>query len=439
MLNSVKNTIMAWAIVTAILLVAPVSFSEQYEPKWESLMKHKVPKWMKDAKFGIYGHWGPYAVANDWDLEEGMEITRTCRFFKEMYKPESDERKMFEKKIGLISKGYGFKDLINEFKAEKFDAAEWADLIAKSGVKYAGIALIHHDGYAMWDSDINLWCAGKTGPTRDLYGELVAELRKRGLKIVGSFHNLRTHRMWNEYKEYLETAKKEGWDILVPKYSKLSWYNTDFEKDYLPFWHAQIREVIDKYQPDVIWCDGGNMRSGPVADYALDWVAHYFNKAQELGKEVSIHNKLTGLHGNTAYNFGPDFGVYTYENGRDRPDHVDRLWEDDTSVADRWPYYKGQPYKKPREIIVRLIDMVSRNGGLLMSLTPKPDGTLPEEVKELLLGVGKWLDQNGEAIFATRPWKIQTEGDDEKLKMYERASTGEILHIRRPDPEKLSW
>ncbi len=426
----------------ALLLMPFVCFGQTYQPNWESLMKHKVPKWMADAKFGIYGHWGPYAVANSWNVEEGMQVTRRCTFFAEMYKPGSDERKLFEKHIGPVSEGYGYKDLIKEFRAEKYDPAEWAELIAKSGAKYAGFAFMHHDGYAMWDSNVNPWCAGKTGPKRDVYGELARELRKRGLRITGSFHHLRTHSMWDAYyqnENYFKEARKQNWDLLNPRYKKLYWNNTDFYKDYLPFWNAQIKEVIAKYQPDVLWCDGGNMREGVVAEYASDWLAYYFNKARQWGKEVSVHNKLTGSYGDTAYNFGPGFGVYTYENGRDRPDHVDRPWEDDTSVGDAWPYYKGQTYKKPRELIVRLIHLVANNGGLLLSLTPKPDGTLPEEVKELLLGIGEWLDQNGDAIFATRPWKIRTEGDLEKLKMYQYKGGKKIAHIREPDPEKLTY
>ncbi len=426
--------------------VCPDAAAGKYEPVWESIRSHKVPKWMEDAKFGLYGHWGPYAVAFDWDLEEGMNITRRCVYFNFMYRPGSDERKLFEKNVGPVCEGYGYKDLIDRFKAEKFDPAEWADLAAKSGAKYAGLALMHHDGYGLWDSDIYPWCAGKTGPKRDIFGQYAKELRKRGLKIIASFHHLRTHNMWNMYYrgEYLAAAKKEGWDVLDPKYKSLYLYNTDYEKEFLPLWGAMVKEVIDKYQPDIIWCDGGNMREEPVATHALDWVAYYFNSARQWGRQVSVHNKLTGMHGKTAYNFGPGFGVYTFEGGRDRPDYVDRTWEDDTSVGDAWPYYKGQPYKTAQETIVCLIHLVANNGGLLMSLTPKPDGTLPEGVKTLLLGTGKWLAQNGEAIYETRPWKIYNEGDLEKLKMiqYQESRQGgekKIAHIRRPNTKKLTW
>ena len=419
---------------------SPVWGSEKYEPTWESLTQHEVPEWMEDAKFGIYAHWGPYSVAFDWDLEPGMEITRRCVYFNFMYRPGNDERSLFEKHIGPVADGYGYKDLVKEFKAEKFDPAEWADLIAGSGAKFAGIALIHHDGYALWDSDVNPWCAGKKGPKRDLYGEIVKELRARDLRIIGTFHHLRTHQMWNMYsddKEYLAAAQKERWDVLDPKYSDLYWQGTDFEKEYVPYWKAQIIEVIDKYQPDIIWFDGGKFNDA-VGQSAREMLSYYFNKAEQWGKEVSVHNKLTGTWGKTKYNFVENFGVYNFENGRDRPERLNRPWRDDTSVGVSWPYYKGQEYMKARDVIVRLIDLTSRNGGIIVSLTPKPDGTLPQGVKDFLRGMGKWLGQNGEAIYGTRPWKIQVEGGEDNLKDYEKKGD-KIIHIFRRNSDAMTW
>ncbi len=429
-----------------LVCVLCLSFScahagEKYEPTWKSLTRHKVPTWMEDAKFGIYAHWGPYSVAFDWDLEPGMEITRRCVYFNFMYRPGNDERSLFEKHIGPVAEGYGHKDLVKEFKAENFDPAEWADLIAESGAKYAGIALIHHDGYALWDSEINPWCAGKTGPKRDLYGEIVKELRARDLRIIGTFHHLRTHPMWNDYSNdaaYLEAAQKEGWDVLDPKYSNLYWQGTDFETEYVPYWKAKIIEVVDKYQPDIIWFDGGNMLSDAVGQSARELLAHYFNRAEAWGKEVSVHNKLTGTWGDTSYNFVENFGVYAFENGRDRPERLDRPWQDGTSVGVDWPYYKGQEYMQARDVIVRLIDLTSRNGGLLVSLTPKPDGTLPQGVKDFLRGMGKWLKQNGEAIYGTRPWKIRVEGGADNLKDYVRED-GKLIHIYRRNSDAMTW
>ena len=144
--------------------------AKRYEPNWQSLTRHPAPEWLMDAKFGIYAHWGVYsapAFATEW-------------YGKEMYDP-MDRRGVFShhmKKHGGPAK-MGYREFVPQFKAEKFDPAAWADVIAKSGAKYAGIAVVHHDGFGLWDSEVNRWNAGKMGPKRDLYGDLVKELRAK--------------------------------------------------------------------------------------------------------------------------------------------------------------------------------------------------------------------------------------------------------------------
>jgi alpha-L-fucosidase len=183
-------------------------------------------------------------------------------------------------------------------------------------------------------------------------------------------------------------------------------------------------EFIDKYSPDVLWFDGGGGK------YDTEKIlAHFFNDGLKHNKEVSVHNKG---------NFGKNFGVYSYENGAKRPSYVDWPWEDDTPSAVGWcdwQWDKNLEYKKSRDVIVRLCDLVARNGGLLLSMNPRPDGTFDKAQEDLLLEIGVWLKQNGEAIYGTRPWVIYGEGHLENLFMTEtNPVNAKISRAIQPNP-----
>ncbi len=393
-----------------------------YKPDWESLRKHQVPDWAQDAKFGIYAHWGPYAVSGQWmDHNDGNYCI--C-FYKGLYStnPGHEQRAAFEKHIGKVTEGYGYKDLVARFKASEFDPEKWADLVAKSGAKYAGICAVHHDGFCMWDSDVTDFCAGRMGPRRDIYGQIAAEIHKRGLKTFASFHHARTYKHFQGIvKNLRKNPDMKGADLLDPKYEDLYWFLG--EKDEFAEKRGKLTiEFIEKYKPDCIWFDGGGGAFGTEKI-----IARFFNVGLAEGKEVCVHNKG---------NFGKNFGVYSFENGHGRKPGLTWPWEDDTPSGAGWcdwPWFAGIEYKKPRDIVVRLCDLVARNGGLLLSLNPRPDGTFDEGQVDLLEGIGGWLEQNGEAIYGTRPWKIRAEEDDENL----RFKPGR--RWQQPDPGKLQW
>ena len=379
----------------------------KYDASWESLLQHEVPEWLIDAKFGIYAHWGVYsapAFGNEW-------------YARRMYDAK-DKLGVYEfhrKKYGDQSK-FGYKDLIPLFKAENYDPAEWADVIAKSGAKFAGIAVVHHDGFGLWDSDVNPWNAGKMGPKRDLYGELVEELRKKpDMKIIATFHHIRTFDWYlPPNAKAVEKGRKAGWDLFDPRYKELYWNRFTGEyADFIQQWKAKVKEVADKYRPDVIWFDGGQFQEEAAQHHVLEIISYYLNRARQWGKEVEVLNKLPT---SMKFNFPRGFGMLTYEEGRDRPKQVDRPWIDDMKIStSSWGYIDGQTYKSVNEIVDGLIDRVSRGGGLLLSLCPLADGTLNVEQKEVLLGMGRWLETNGEAIHGTRPWKIHAEGPTDKI------------------------
>lgn len=384
----------------------------QYQPNWDSLVSYGVPEWFVDSKFGLYAHWGLYSVPGFGDEWYG----------KHMYNPEHDIHKEHIKHYGALSE-FGYKDFIPHFTAEKFDPDEWAELFKASGAGYAGFSLAHHDGFGLWDSEVNPWNAGKMGPKRDLYGEMATALRKQNLRLVAPFHILRTFNWflpdWNQWTEEvnqvaIERGIAEKWDLFDPEYSDFYWIpQTSNYEEFFKRWQAQVREVIDKYQPDMMWFDSGKFRGEDNEATVLGLLAHYLNQSVELDKRVCVLNKLTPIK---EYNFHPEFGVRNFESGRDRPSNADYIWNDDMRIGDpSWGWVENQTYATGHTLISRLVDSVSRGGTLMLSLSPKADGTIPEEQQKSLRDMGQWLQDNGEAIYSTRPWRVHGEGDTEKI------------------------
>lgn len=372
-----------------------------------------MPEWLLDAKFGIYAHWSAYAVP----------AFLTEHYPKRMYEPGT---KFFENQVkhwGHPSE-FGYKDFIPLFKAERYDPDEWAEFIEASGARYAGLAVVHHDGFLLWDSAVSRWNAKQMGPKRDLYGELVAALRRRGLKTIATEHHIRTFNWYlpgtgafgdGDIARAAEIVREQNYDLGDPAYADLYWNSlTSTYEEFMRVWRAKLVEVIDKYRPDVLWFDGGDFQGNESEKTVLDVLAHYHNQAAERGQEVEVLNKLPG---NMKFNFPERYGILTFEEGRDRPAQVARPWIDDMKISDiGWGYVAGQKYKTGGEIVAGLIDRVARGGGLLLNLSPMADGTIPAGQKNALLEVGAWLKVNGEAIYNTRPWTIHAEGDEAKLR-----------------------
>lgn len=384
-----------------------------YEPNWPSLISYGVPEWMLDAKFGIYMHWGLYAVP-----AFGYEW-----YGKRVYEPDNPIHAEHIRRFGPLSE-FGYKDFIPQFLAENYDPAQWAELIQKAGAKYGGFSLAHHDGYGLWDSDVYQWNVGKMGPKRDLYGELVTELRRRDVHIVAPFHIVRGFNWylpgWQQFEkkldhEAIEQGKREGWDLFDPAYKDFYWHSevdADYD-EFLALWKAKLLEVIDRYRPDLIWFDSGEFRDSPYEIHTLEILCHYLNRSVEWDKKVTVLNKLAP---NNRHNFPPEFGVLNYEEGRSREGSIARPWNDDLKIGDRsWGYVEGQTYLTGNVILHNLIDRVSRGGSLMLSLSPKADGTIPDGQQQALRDVGAWLEGCGEAIYATRAWKIHGEGGDDRF------------------------
>ena len=375
-----------------------------YQPSWESLNQHDIPDWLLDAKLGLYGHWGIYSVP----------AFKTEGYGRLMYDKQTRGDDVFNHHIATYGKQseFGYREFIKDFKAERFDPDAWAELIVKSGARYAGITVVHHDGFCLWDTQYNKWNAKRMGPKRDLYGELVAALRRidPNMKILSCFHHYRSYGwFYTKDKALLEQGKKEGWDIFDPAYA--DFYRnpaTETHEHFLAEWKNKVIEVIDQYQPDIIWFDGGGFRKKENESTTLEVLSYFYNTQTRKGSLVEVVNKKSNFH--------PEFGLRNFEKGGNRAPKLDFPWADDLNIANRgWCYTHDMRLRTPNQIIDGFVDRVSRGGGLMLSISPKADGTIPDEQRHILLELGRWLKINGEGIYGTRKWKIETEGPVDKF------------------------
>jgi alpha-L-fucosidase len=371
------------------VLAAPPSQKQPFEPTWNSLKNVRTPQWLRDGKFGIYTHWGVYAVP-----AQGPNATWFAN--KAYWNADSAERAYWEKTWGPIQK-FGYKDFIPMFTGEKFDADAWADLFQKAGARFAGPVAEHHDGFSMWDTKYSPWNAAKMGPKRDILGELAKAIKRRDMKFVAAFHHA-------EQWVYFPTSDA-SLDCGDPRYSGL--YGPIHQKGerptkaFLDSWAGKIIEVVDKYDPDLIWFDNG-------LELIPDWtkmgvLAHFYNKAVERKKEVVVTYK--------RHDLPPGAGLLDLERGQEADlTYYDWITDTTVDIGRGWGYVKGLGFKTVDNLVDNLVDRVSKNGYLLLNVGPKPDGTIPDEARELLLGMGGWLKVNGEAVYGTTPWVVAGEG-----------------------------
>jgi len=379
-----------WIICIVLILVSTSAFGQKYEANWQSLKRVQTPQWLQDGKFGIYTHWGPYAV-------HAYGSNTTWYSFALYMDPEGEARQHFEKKFGKLTPDFGYKDLIPLFTAEKFDADEWAELFAKSGARFAGPVAEHHDGFAMWDTKYSDWNAAKMGPKRDIVGQLEKAVKKRGMKYVTAFHHAANWFFFPVHDKQYDTGDPKNHGL----YGQYHLPGEKRNQAFIDEWYGKIIEVIDNYSPDFIWFDFA-LDDIPEG-YVKDFLAYYYNHADKAKKEVVVTYK--------DHDIIPGAGVRDLELGQE-PNITYNDWITDSSVDDRgaWGYAEDLIFKSPNRLVDNLIDRVSKNGYLLLNVGPKPDGTIPEGAKEVLLEMGAWLKVNGEAIYSTTPWFVAAEG-----------------------------
>jgi len=363
------------------------STDAKYLADWSSLEKVKEdPEWFIDSKLGIYAHWGPYNVAafgSEW-------------YPRNMYLEGTQEFDFHKKTFGDQAE-FGYHDFIPKFTADKFDAEEWAQIMKDAGAKWGGPVAQHHDGFAMWDSEVNPWNSSDMGPKRDITGELATAIRKRDMKLITSFHHARNLQRNADEKEYWS-----GWDSHFPYNPEWATSSTEEptrwlygnvpEDEWYPFWFEQLREVIDQYNPDIIWFDVWLNRI--PEKYRQEFCAYYLNHAAKRGQEVVIAHKKDDLP--------IEVSILDIEQGG-KKDVSERVWLTDITLSNKsWSYVAGQTYKDPEIVIRNFIDVVSKNGIVLLNISPRADGSIPEEQRTVLNALGSWLKDNGEAIYGTR-------------------------------------
>jgi alpha-L-fucosidase len=394
-----------------------------FRPSWESLSSYQVPDWYRDAKLGIWAHWGPQCQPEmgDW-------------YAQRMYQPNNAVYKFHVEKYGHPSK-FGFKDVIHEWKADKWEPEKLIALYKRAGAKYFAAMANHHDNFDMYNSKYQPWNSVAIGPKKDIVGGWAKAARAAGLRLAVSCHG---DRAWSWYQDaqradtsgpltgvpYDGLITKAGgkglwWDGLDPQdlyaqyhpIGKYNWQqsgNPPLDKAFIDKFFNRTIDLLDKYQPDLLYFDDTVLPIYPASDIGLRIAAYFYNTnlARNRGKlEAVMTGKGLNADQRRALVLDVERGVTN--GGETLP------WQTDTCIGS-WHYqrsiFEQHKYKTPGQVVQMLIDIVSKNGNLMLSIPIRGDGTIDEDEVACLEGIAKWMAPNGEGIFATRPWKVYGEG-----------------------------
>lgn len=410
---------------------------DPFEPNWDSLAKYVVPDWFRDAKFGMWAHWGPQCEpeAGDW-------------YGRGMYEEGSRQYKFHVEKYGHPSK-FGFKDVINVWKADNWNPEELVDLYKAAGAKYFMAMANHHDNLDLYDSKYQPnWNSTQVGPRKDVIGGWEKATRKAGLPFAVSVHAAHA---WNWF-DTSQGSDKNGPLAGVPYDGKLTkadgtgswWEGLDPQElyaqnhplsakpsnnssvhsqwdwadgasipslDYCEKFHNRTIDLIDKYNPDMIYFDDTALPLWPISDAGLRITAHLYNKSLKKNKTVQavITGKILNEQQRNAI-------VWDIEKGQSNT--IEPLpWQTDTCIGN-WHYdrrvYNDKRYKSAKTVIHTLVDVVSKNGNLMLNIPVRGDGSIDELEREIVKEIGVWMKLNSKSIYGTRPWKIFGEGPQQE-------------------------
>lgn len=400
--------------------------SGKFEPTWQSLSQYKVPDWYRNAKFGIWAHWGPQCQPEQGDW-----------FARGMYEEGSNYNKWFVEHYGHPSK-VGFKEVIHDWKAQNWNPEKLVALYKRAGAQYFFAMANHHDNLDMWDSKYQEWNTTRVGPKKNILEGWSKAAKKYKLPFGLSVHASHAWMFYEtaqkadtsgEYKGIpydgnITKAQGKGtwWDGLDPQ--ELYAQNHPLSKGFAWEWQRDIvntpsqqycekfynrtMDMINKYNPDLIYFDDTELPLYPISDAGLKLAAHFYNH------NMATHNgKLEAvLFGKILNDEQKKCMVWDVERGA--PDKLQPLaWQKCTCIGD-WHYnrarFTNNYYVSAKEVILMLVDVVSKNGNLLLNIPVRGDGTIDDKEVAVLNGIANWMDINKESIFSTRPWKIFGEG-----------------------------
>jgi len=393
-----------------------------YEPTWESLAQYECPEWFRDAKFGIWAHWGPQCQpeAGDW-------------YARHMYYKGEGQHDFHVKKYG-DPKEFGFKDVINEWKAEEWDPDALIKLYKRVGAKYFMALGNHHDNMDLWDSQYQPWNSVNVGPKKDIIGGWAKACEKYGLPFGVSIHAAHAWSWYEGSQDYdgnLTKADGKGkwWEGLDPQdlyaqrhprskgsenvgtiHSQWNWGGgvTPPSEAFITNIYNRTLDVVNKYHPTMLYFDDTVLPFYPISDIGLKIAAHLYNRSRQLhhgNNEAVVMGKILSEQQKKCI-------LWDVERGA--PDKAQQLpWQTCTCIGD-WHYnrsvYDQNRYRSASAVIKMLVDVVSKNGNLLLSVPLRGNGSLDEKEKNVLEGIAAWMEVNGESIYGTRPWVLFGEG-----------------------------
>jgi alpha-L-fucosidase len=392
------NRLLLSAVAVALSLSA-----QTYQPTWESIDKRPTPAWFTEAKFGIFIHWGTYAVPAYAPVIPGR-LAYSEWYWNSMMAgkgPNANptQKGTWEYHVKQYGADYDYKNFAPQFRAELYDPDHWADVFARSGAKYVALTSKHHEGFALWPSKEasatwgRPWNAVEIGPKRDVLGDLTDAVRRKGLKM-GYY------------------------------YSLYEWYNplwlTDKPRYVREHMFPQFKDLVTRYKPAIIFSDG-EWDLPSEQWHSPELLAWLFNESPV--KDDVVINDRWGKE--TRHKHG---GYWTteYTPGMAGMDHP---WEESRGMGFSYGYNRAERlehYHTGRQLVVMLVDLVSRGGNLLLDIGPDGDGTIPVIMEQRLIEIGDFLKVNGDAIYGTRPWKTSrqwSEGEQPKVEYNKEYST----------------
>ncbi len=387
--------------IIALLILGHAGFcQERYAPDWTSLKNYRTPEWFRDAKFGIFIHWGPTTVPafeSEW-YGYHMHKKNTKDAAGNPTDKPSKAYKYHIENYGPLEK-YGYTKFIPQFKAKRFDAEQWIDLFVEAGARYVVPVGEHCDGFAMYRSNITRWNAVNMGPKRDIVGELFAAARNKGLKVGMSSHYAYGWHWWTYEKGY-ETMDPKLKDFYGAAHDPWS----PAAPDFIEHWYVRTMDMMQHYRPDLFWFDLG-FSEPEYENHRKKVIANYYNQGIENNQEVVLNYK------NIDYKPVPDgAAVLDVESGK-----LDRIrelpWQTDMSLGGwRWGWTNNYEMRPAEAYIQDLVDIVSKNGCLLLNVAPDKEGRISEGQVSILKQIGTWLRVHGEGIYGTRPFTVFGQG-----------------------------